>query len=213
MTRDECVSMIQEQLGFRTNLATNIVSYMKLAQITLEQGPTLPWFLISEQNYITTVANEQRLVLPTDFIREIDEARFVYIPDSAEDDTSPVDLVKDDYDDLATQYKDAMAGPPEAYALIGKYFRIFPTPDDLYTIKMIYYKKDDTLDTNIENLWLANVPKLFMGLAGKDIATPLRDTEAYKTFSSWESEGRLLLLNFTEARMHANRVYQQGGQT
>lgn len=186
---------------------------MKLAQIDLELGPTLPWFLISEQSYITTTADEQRLVLPTDFIREVDEARFVYIPATTADDTTPVDLVKDDYDQLASDYADADAGPPEAYALFGSYFRVFPTPDASYTIKMIYYKKDTVLTSNVENNWLANAPRLMMGKAGIAIATALRDMQAVEIFRSWEAEGRTTLYNADEARKHANRVYQMGGPT
>lgn len=214
MTRDEAVDEIQLQLAFRTTLEDEIIRQLKMAQTALEAGPTKPWFLISEDSYVRTTLNEQRLALPTDFLQETDEAVLRYVPDTLTD--GEVDLVKDDYDQLRADYLDSSTGTietgkPEAYALFGEYFRLFPTPDDDYLIHMIYYKKDTVLSTNVENGWLKWAPYLLMGKAGKQIATALRDKDAVAVFSQWENEGRLLLVSQTYERQYANRSMQIGG--
>lgn len=209
MTRDEAVSIIQQQLGFRTDLSSEIVTNLKLAQTMLEVGPTRPWFLVTEQMSITTTAEEQRLIVPSNMLAEIDNTRLVYIPDDEEE--AAVDLKKEDYDQLEYDYREEEAGPPAAYALLGDYFRLFPVPDDAYTIKIIVYGRADTLDSNIENGWLKWVPYALIGKAGAQIATAVRDATALATFREWERDGRLALAGMDVARDVANRVLQMGG--
>lgn len=209
MTRDEAVSIIQQQLGFRTDLSSEIITNLKLAQTMLEAGPTRPWFLVTEQQSISLEVGEQRLVVPSNMLAEIDQARLVYIPDDS--DEAAVDLVKEDYDQLARDYAEVDNGPPEAYALLGNYFRIFPTPDDDYTIKIIVFGTDADLSSNIENGWLKHVPYALIGKAGAQIASAIRDNVALAVFREWEREGRLALQGKDVARDVANRVLQVGG--
>jgi hypothetical protein len=214
MTRDEAVAIIQEQLGFRSDLSTNIITNLKLAQTTLEAGPTKPWFLIEEDSYIRTTADEPRLPIPSDFLSETDQALLRYVPDDLTD--GEVRLIKDDYDVLEKNYLDSLTGTietgtPEAYALLGDYFRIFPTPDDDYLIRQIYYAQDTVLDTNVENGWLKYFPYLLIGKAGGQIAAALRDSTAASTFRGWETEGRLIMVSQTYDREFANRDMQIGG--
>lgn len=190
---------------------------MKLAQIQLEAEPLKPWFLISEDTYAETTEDEERIELPDNFLAETDEAVLRYVPDDPSEDDPERDLVKEDYDQLRKKYRDEdtggiLTGEPEAYALMGNYFRIFPTPDDTYTLHMLYYWKDDELDTNIENQWLKYVPLLVMGKAGKIISMgPLRDSGAWQVFDSWEKEGRAALANFIVSRDMMNKDLQVGG--
>lgn len=218
MTRDEAVSEIQTQLAFRTTLASTIIGHLKQAQSDLELAPTLPWFLVSEDSYKDTVSGEQRVPVPLDFLDETDEAVLRYVPTTPSADAPEVDLFKDNYDDLRKAYMDPSTGilkvgPPEAYALLGGYFRVFPTPDAAYRLKMIYYAEDDVLDTNIENQWLKYSPLLLIGKAGKKIAMgPLRDQVAYGVFDSWEKEGRSLLVTREVTRDNSNKTLQVGGR-
>lgn len=213
MTRDEAVAMIKMQLGFRQNQDANIVLCMKLAQTQLEARPTKPWFLLGEDSYKRTTADEDRLVLPTDFLQEVDDGTLYYVPDDADGTEDHVLLVKDEYDVLKKEYAETEPGAPEAYAIIGSYFRLFPTPDDDYLIRMLYFKKDTVLDTNVENGWLKYAPMLMMGKAGQLIAGgPLRDADALKVFQSWEAEGGLTLAGQEVARSVTNRRLQMGGR-
>ena len=210
MLRDAGVALIKEQLAFKTTLDANIVRYLQLAQTTLERGPTKPWFLISEDTFTSTVADEERISLPLDFLQEVEDGAFRYRPDNWPDDEE-VELVKDEYDVLKRNFVDNEAGPPEAYALIGNYFRIFPTPDDVYNIRLIYYKKGVTLDTNVENEWLREIPLLLLGTAGNMMTTPVRDKEAKTTFTDWVNVGLKLLHGHDTSRDMANRVMAVGG--
>ncbi len=215
MTRDEGVAAIQLQMSFRTTLDSEIVTAMQMAQTMLEAEPMKPWFLISEDAYIRTEADDDRIPIPDDFLEEVDEAVLRYVPDDTDDDQ--VDLKKDDYDTLRKNYADPdtggiLTGPPEAYALLGNYFRLFPTPDDDYLIRQIYYQQDDTLDTNIENEWLKHVPFLLLGRAGLIIALgPVRDMVAAQVFKEWIAEGRAILTAKNISRSMAGRELQVGG--
>jgi hypothetical protein len=210
MTRDEAVAIVHQQLGFRSDQANNIVTYMQLAQQTLEKGRTLPWWLRSERSYIYTTANEQRVPIPSDFLREEEGNQLTYIPAATAENTDYVPLDKDFADHLEARYL-TLTGPPEAYALDGVYFRIFPTPDDAYQIRMVYAKRDTILTSNIENLWLKHLPYLLIGVAGGMMATSLRDKEAQATFRGWAQEGLGLMYAENDAREHTNMDYQIGG--
>lgn len=209
MTRDEAVSSIQIQLGFRTDQTANIIIALKQVQARFENAATKPWFLLSEKTSIRTTTNEERLQLPTDFLMEHEENGLTYVP--ADTDEDPVQLSKDDYDQLKAYYGNE-TGEPEAYCIMGNYLRIFPTPDDEYTLHMFYYQRDDKLNTNIENDWLKWAPELMMGAAGKIIAGALRDANAMKTFTEWETRGLTELYRENEARKHTNTDPQIGGE-
>ena len=211
MTRDEAVDYIKMQLGFRTDQTANIISNLKLAQITLEGEPTLPWFMMSDLTTLTTVADTATLSIPGGFLREEEDVKLTYFPEPDAENPTPVQLRKDDYDLLARLYAAEDTGPPVAFALLKDQFHFFPTPDDAYTIKLYYLIEQTTLDTNVENNWLRYTPLLVMGMAGKYMSSALRDDRAAAVFSDWENRGRLMLNNRNESRMHAARSYQIGG--
>ena len=206
MTRDEAVTVIQNQLGFRTDLAANMVTALKQSQVTLEKGAVKPWFLLSERTYITTTATESRIPLPSDFIMESDDDGLTYLPAGQK----PIKLNKDIFTQLREYYGNA-TGAPESFALDGEYFRIFPIPDAAYTIEMYYYKHDTVLDTNIENKWLKHIPFYLIGEAGMLLAGGLRDEKAAQTFDRMRKEAQQQLYRENEARKYANMPMQIGG--
>ena len=211
MTRDEGVAMIKEQLGFRTTLDSSIVNYMLLAQVTLEKAPTKPWFLVSEDTFTSTVANEERVPVPLDFLCETDDAALRYRPDSYPD-LPERELKKEDYDVLREIFRCTENGKPRGYALIGNYFRIAPVPDAVYNLRQLYYKKGTLLSSNIENEWLKEVPLLLLGSAGKLISGPTRDVRASNVFDGWIATGTAILHNHDSSRASANRNDQIGGK-
>ena len=211
MTRDEAVSLMLEQLGFRTDLSSNCITHLKLAQIQLEKGPTKPWFLISAQLSLATIAGTETVAVPTGFIQEYDQATLKYVPDDSEGLADEVDLVKGTYDVLRVNFREVESGAPQAYALMNGNFHIFPLPDAVYSLKLIQYTKDTVLDTNIENAWLRESPKLLIGAAGKELAAALRDSAAMATFQRWENEDRLLTFSETISKEMAGFDMQVGG--
>ncbi len=212
MTRDQAIALMQIQLGFRTDMSSNLVTCLQAAQQQLELQPIKPWFLISEDSYIRTEADEGRLPLPSDFLQETEDAVLYYVPDDAEDESDHVLLKKDEYDVLRKNFAETVSGPPEAYCLLGEYFRIFPIPDDDYLLRMIYYQQDTVLDSNVENGWLKWAPYLLMGKAGQLLsAGGLRDSGASAVFQNWEAQGTLALHAQNVAREMGNRDMQIGG--
>lgn len=210
MDRDTARAEIQQTLGFRTDKATEIVTALQNAQVMLEREPTLPWFLQTEVSNISTTKDEERIVIPSDFLREWEEDPLWYFTaGTGGDDDAWVALAKEDLAFLRDKYPGSAA--PIAYALDVKYFRLFPTPDAVYTIKMIYFATDTVLSSNVENDWLKYFPFLMIGVAGGLIAAALRDKEALSTFSRWAAEGRARLIVETEARISSSRRYVMGG--
>jgi hypothetical protein len=216
MTRDEAVAIIHQQLGFRSDLSSQIVTHMKLAQQQLELEPNKPWFLTSETLTTTTNLNDARVSIPSNMLEEYDNGALFYVPSDGDDAGKLIELKKDELDVLAKNFKDYTADPvvgayPQAYALRGSYFVLFPTPDDYYTLKIVIYKQDTILTSNVENNWLKYAPLVLIGKTLKMIATAPRDQVAKTTGQEWEREGRLALLASEETRDLANQELQIGG--
>jgi hypothetical protein len=197
-------------MAFRTNLDSEIIDALQDAQVELERGPTLPWFLEAEVSSISTVSGEERVKLPSDFIREWDDDPLWYYNASAADVGDVwVPLAKDELEILRETYPGS--GAPLGYNLDAKYFRLFPTPDAIYVLKMIYYKHDQVLSTNIENLWLEHYPLLLVGMAGGALTSGTRDKDGITLFAKMEIKNRRIMIIDTEARTHASKRYVMGG--
>ena len=210
MDRDSAVTRVQRILAFHDGLSTEIADALQDAQVELEKGKTLPWFLESEISSISTVDGEERVKLPSDFIREWEDDPLWYFNASAEEDADKwTPLAKDDLEILRATYPGE--GAPKGYNLDVKYFRIFPTPDAAYVLKMIYYKHDALLTSNVENLWLEHYPWLVIATAGVPMATSLRDADALKVFAQLEIKHHDIMVADTEARKHASGRYIMGG--
>lgn len=211
MDRDAAVALIARRLGNRTDLNSDIVTELGYSQTILEQDAAItPWFLTSERSTASTTADEERIELPSDFLREY-EYGTLWVYDSTEDDPW-IELAKDDYDDLVSYHKGA-TGQPVSYALVGKYFRLFPTPDDAYTLKMIYIKQDDALSAgSTENEWLKYAPYLLCGHTGMAMAAYLQNKIAYAMFEKMEADARKRLLVENASREVANMELSMGGE-
>lgn len=210
MTRDEGVALIKQQLAFKQTLDSVIVQNMKFAQTTLETSPEKPWWLISEEATVNTTSSEERVLVPVTFLHEVNEARLVYRPATFPD-SKEVSLQKEDYDQLKIDFEDVPSGPPQAYALLGGYFRMFPLPDAIYQLRMIFYEQDTVLTANVENGWLKNNPMLLLGSTLKLVAGPIRDQVAMKTADDWIKVGLTTLTAQTVAREMGNRDGMQVG--
>ena len=216
MTRDEAVVEMQNILGYTAIQVEPCQRGLLNAQQRLEAGPIRPWFLKEDRAYTSCTPGEQRILLPTDFLEEDEDSALWYHPT---DGTQDQEIVKDDLDFLIKNQAtiagldedDApIQGIPKFYALSANYFRLFPTPDAAYTIRMIYFKKDTILDSNIQNNWLKYAPWLLIGEAGLPLSVSSRDKVAQAEFARLRQTGGLTLNTETEARLHANRNYVMG---
>lgn len=210
MNRSAAVARVQRTLGFRTDRANDIIELLQDAQATHEQGVVLPWFLISETSSIETIAGEERVTVPGDFLRGYDDdALWYYNGGATLDEDKWIELEKTDMEYLRTNLPGT--GAPRGYSLTGDYLRIFPTPDSNYTLKFIYYREAAKLTSDIENDWLKHYPYVLIGHAGRNLAGAMRDERAVKVFDSQYKEAFTLMQLAVEARQHENQRYAMGG--
>lgn len=209
MDRDTMVARIQEKLGFRTTLVTNIQSALQDEQDELENGATLPWFLLAEDvsfpitPTVPATSTPKEFALPAGFISESDiqegNLRFQQTTPGPQ-----VFIEKMDYreaeqfffsqrkvwwdgQEVIVQSSAAppMPGMPKIYVLRKDTIRIYPGPDRNYNLLWTFYKADERLDgTNITNRWSANVPWLLIGRAGVKMAMSTRDKDALGAFQA-----------------------------
>lgn len=213
MLRSVAVSRIQRRLGFRSDLESVIIDELQHAQVTLEEEyrESPPWFLLEEISSASTEADEERLPLPTDFLQEYDHGDgALYVYDSSEDDPW-IELPKGLYKGLKGYY--VTSGRPKAYSLLGSYFRLHPTPDAVYSMKLLYYKRGVVLDSDVENVWLQHAPDVLINLAGTALATSIRDQGAFGWFSAQYEKARAAMHRASVARASTNRRMIKGDNT
>jgi hypothetical protein len=210
MTRDEAVAQIKQVLGFRSDLTTQAEDGLKFQQNELEHEAQLPRFLLEETLSLTCTADTERMTPPTGFLREWDEdGLYVQEPDS--DPVKWIKLEKDEPSYLRSVYGETEASIPEAYAFDGTSFMLFPTPDAAYTFRMIYYKADTVLSSNVTNKWLTNLPYLLIGRAGAVLAASARDQAALGIFGSMVAENTAKLNSWSTDRDMAGKKLVVGG--
>ena len=150
MIGSEAVTLMKRRMArfsSSTSMDADILIELKQAQTRLELSPELPWFLISERSFIDTVANEPRIIVPADMIREYEEgALWVLDADGAEH-----EVKKRLWDDIKSDPRFDTPALPSRYALVGEYFRLRPIPNDVYTVRMIYFKQQDAITLIAEN--------------------------------------------------------------
>lgn len=212
MDRDSAIDLLLQRLQRvgDTDVQARILSEMQYVQdYVLEGGEFLPWFLLSENLSVNTTASEERITLPTNFLREY-EGGALWVFDPSE--SQYIELKKDDYDFLLNRYPTELE-IPKAYALDGFYFRLKPTPDIVYTLRIKCFLKDTVLTSNIENNWLKYAGDWLMAETGARVASfHIRNSKLADEFKSEAATAKNRVFVFNEARKHANRRYVMGGE-
>ena len=207
MTRDEAVAFINDRLGDRTGLTTKIQNEIKVAQTRLEGSAELPWFLLTLNTSLVTVASTQTVAVPTGFLRAHEDIPLYLI----DPDGRRVRLEKSSYDALEREPELDDPGQPSDYDLIGLNWYLFPIPDAVYSLRSFHYLADTVLSTNIENNWLKYAPGTLIGEAGYWIARYLRDPEATQYFRDYRDEDIRRMQIENEARKQASAAAFMGG--
>lgn len=210
MTRDEAVGQIQQILGFRTDLTTEIQNALIFQQNELEHEPQLPFFLLSEVLDLTCTAHTERMDPPTGFLREWEEDG-LYVLEPGTDPVAWRKLDKDEPKYLREATQGDGEAMPVAYAFDDTSFMLFPTPDTIYTFRQIYYKSEPVLSSNITNKWLTNLPYLLIGRAGAILAGSARDQVALQIFTSFIQSETAKLNAWTTDRETAGKRLVVGG--
>ena len=191
MIRSAAIARIQQGLGFRTDLSDVIISALQEAQGEFERAQTLPWFLISEDQTFTATALSPTVALPTSFLRIVEEES----PHFTTTGTTPTFLVKKPFDEALQYYLGVSNGRPQAYTLRSASISLWPTPDITYTLAWSYYKAGTALTSDIENVWLLNVPYLLIARAGLIVAADLENETATKKFLAMYDKWNSWLFN------------------
>lgn len=198
MNRSAAVQRIREGLGFIPSghsLETTIISRLQEAQRDLEKGKTLPRFLLQEDQTLVLADGAHTAALPTGFLRESDDNRLHFFPQTS---SKPVFLVRRYYTDSLQARWETLEDsplpvepvPPSTYVIRNTTIDFVTTADQSYTLYWDYYKAGQTLETDIENEWLENAPEWLIGEAGSRIAADLRDADAVALFNNLKQAGR-----------------------
>ena len=188
MDRDTAVGLIQQDLGFRTDLDSEIVASMQAAQIELEQGDLLPWFLMTSGEVTNGASDYDQITLPTGWLGELEEESGLWLLDASGGDRVRR-LERDDLDaiwsyPLPRASNADGTGTPLNYAISGEVIFLGPEiPSEQLYFEYRYLAKATVLTNNVENSWLASAPGVLYNRAGMLIAKSLRDKEASAIFS------------------------------
>jgi len=182
LTRDEAVAQVQQGLGFRTDLQTEIILALRLAQQELELGEKLPWFMLAEN---VTLQNQSAaldtITLPTDFLQEEEldggEGSLWYY------DSDWVPLAATDWATLEQARTQNTYVGFSHYAVKDSSIILGPiAPTVQYTFRLRYYAAAVDLTTNVTNAWLSNAAEMLIGAAGVKLARDIGDDAARKRF-------------------------------
>lgn len=229
MNRGEAVAAIKRRLGYYEKKDADIVSELTISQRQLENGVKLPprngqdggifmpWFLTSEIQSATTTIGEPRVAVPAavasthdGFLSEVEDAALWILDPDADADDPWLELKKMPFDQIVQKYPGTDI--PKAYDLIGSYFRLGPTPDAVYNLKLITCNRDLIPSADDKtNKWLTHAPEVLWAHCGLSMATSLRDQGALTIFKQTFIDGVWSLFFNTESRLHTNRRYVMGG--
>lgn len=183
MMRSEAIGIIKRGLGFRQTQDAAIVAALKQVQRDLEHGKTLPDWLLTYGAVCSVLTPGYIVTLPTTFLRFHEE----YPPYYVDADGTAVNIPRKNSMEARDAYPaspDDVAGYPKVFVLLGDgRIQLYPKSTVGLSIYVTYYRSEPTLDSEIENAWLAKAANYLVGLAGVQIAGDLRDKGAMEKFS------------------------------
>lgn len=172
MLRDALIATLNWRLGNR-KFDERIIAEMPFVQSTILEGKEwCPWFLETELAHASVTPGESRVVLPEDFLMEIEEQDLVLVT------AAGAELPLDKLDMDKAERKFPGTGQPQVYAISARYFHFFPCPVEEYVVETRYYGRDtDMAAQNVETAWLKHAPDVVLAelgqiLAGKHLQNP-----------------------------------------
>lgn len=211
---------LRRKVGVGTTLRTEIIDELVAAQVKLEEGPTLPWFLLVRK--VKTVAGvHSEVTLDTDFanfIRVWDGGRGLEVldPSVTDVDEEPYKVVPFD-DDLTVVLQKQSGSVAESITLPKIAFQegdtIFVRQEQKIgrTYRLHAYWKDPTVPaTGATTLWSTNFADLLMNMAGREMAWTLRDDAAEARFEKDLAIARSNFIRAVAARADAGQEHEMG---
>lgn len=170
-------------LGYKTALDVSLIDALNSVKRTLEQGVSLPDFLLVYDAPITVTADSEVIALPTGFLRMSDKFDMYYINSDNGRVKVPLKTEAEGraaYGDLTDkQYASVWAlRLPSAGVVI-------PVPTLSATYYLTYYKAaDDFALGNETNLWLTYLPDILVGTAGLEVCDAIGYKEGRTYFQN-----------------------------
>jgi hypothetical protein len=189
MNRTAAIAIIKRGLGFRQTQDTAIISALQQVQRDLEGGKTLPnWMLVFDAPIVVT-SGTALATLPAGFLRFHEDYPPYYINSSG----GSVTVTRKTDDEAHAAYPTVTppsGSYPSVFVLRKKTtIEFVPKPMTSFTAYLTYYKAGLVLDSDIENVWLANAANYIIGLAGMMVAGDVRDKGAMDKFSMMTKMG------------------------
>lgn len=210
MMRTEAVEEIQEGLGFRGDKSDAIIRRLIRVQTLLEQGRTLPWFLVVRDLPIPVLAGAN-IPLPDDFIREIEyDKPLWFTPADSTVPAYPQKLGQGEAQRAFSTDTGITRQTPYGYTIEATELVLRPVTTVDTTFYLSYYAKAEVLDSDVENSWLAKAPYLLIGNAGYSFAKTLRNKNAQEEFSELARTAWEALFKETIERQIAGRTFVMG---
>lgn len=192
MFRRDAVKRINRGLGWLPDgnaFENDIILALQECQKDLEQGKTLPRFLVQEDQPLVLTAGTHSTALPTGFLLVDDENHLHY---TRSDSNQPFFLKQRSYQEAleANIKPDNPPSSPKVYVIRNSTVDFITTADKTYNLVWNYFKGADVLTTDIENAWLNNAPLWLIGEAGFTIALDKRNASAIDLFDKMRTKGR-----------------------
>lgn len=219
MTGADAVALLAGRMGQRTGLTAMILSELNAAQeLKLERADFYPWFLEKDKQDLVTVAQQEYVDLPSDFLALDEEFGALYYNDATGSVDPWVPVARDQY----VNFKESARNPallpsstivvPEKFDILGTRLYLRPIPMTGLTLRMIYMAKQTAVanDTNT-NLWLTHAHDWLLGEAGVMLAGfQTQNPELGGLFATMATAGKQRVQNETTARREAARMAAMG---
>lgn len=186
MDRNTAIAKVQQGLGFRSDLATEIGAAMERAILEFE-GPerTLPEFLIQEDVPLALTAGVSTVLLPAGFLRMVEYEG----PSFFDLNEGRRFLPRQDFDSAEALIMPSGSGHPIGYALRKDSLKFYPTPSTDISLLWSYYKSSPMPnDGTATNEWLSHWPYLVIGRAGMFMAEDTQQvgapSDAFQRFNN-----------------------------
>lgn len=211
---------LRRGVGIGTNLETEIIDELVHAQEKLEDGPTLPWFLLDRKTK-TVVGVHSEVTLDTDFvdfIRVWDGGRGLEVLDSSITSADAEKFKIIPFDDDLTVVLQKQSGSVTNDITLPKI--AFQEGDTIFirqeqkidrTYRLHAYWRDPTPPaTGATTLWSKNFADLLMNMAGREIAWTLRDDASEARFEKDLNVARTQFIRAVAARADAGQEHEMG---
>jgi hypothetical protein len=140
-TYDELKSSIADFLN-RDDLTSVIPTFISLSETDMNRK-VRHWRM---EDRVVATLDTRYTALPTDFI----EAQRVMITAPA---VTRLEMITQG-DLMDRRSSDDTAKKPAYYAIVDGAFEVYPTPDQNYTMEILYYKRIPSLSTSITTNWM-----------------------------------------------------------